>query len=80
MVKQAPNRGGFEVKKKLKQKLAGIIFVSCWFGIYLLAGSLEQHMISSIEYIVYSLVTFVAIGVSGILSGMFTEPDERRTK
>lgn len=61
------------MKKKLKQKLAGIIFVSCWGAIYLLAGSLEQHMISSIEYIIYSLVTFVAIGVSGILSGMFTE-------
>ena len=75
MVKQAPNRGGFEVKNKIKHKLSAVVAISYWFGIYLLTGSFEQQYISGVEYIVYSLVTFVALGVSGFLGGMLTIPD-----
>lgn len=68
------------MKKKIKQKLSAVIFTACWFGIYLLTAGFEQLYISTAQYIVYSLVTFIVLGISGVLSGMFTAPDERRTK
>lgn len=68
------------MKKKLKEIIFSTVFVACWFGIYLLTASFEQFYISAAEYIVYSLLTFVVLGISGALNGMFTAPDERRTK
>ena len=78
MVKRAPNGGGFEVKKKLKEKIFSAVFVACWFGIYLLTASFEQFYITAFEYIIYSLITFIALGVSGALSGLLTKPDYNR--
>lgn len=62
---------------KLKKKLLTVVFVLSWFAIYALTGSFEQFRISAAEYIVYCAVAFVAIGISGTLTGLLNFNVER---
>ena len=66
--------------RKVKNKILPVVFLLSWFAIFALTGSFEQFRISAVEYIVYCAVAFIAIGVSGFLSGMFTLPDDGRSK
>lgn len=62
---------------KLKKKLLTIVFVLSWFAIYALTGSFEQFRISVFEHIVYCAVAFVAIGISGAITGLLNFNVER---
>lgn len=66
--------------KKGINKILAAVFVFSWFAILAIAGSMEQAYISLTQGIVYCIVAFVALGVSGFLSGMLTVPDERSRK
>lgn len=63
--------------KKLKNKLLTAVFVLSWFAIFALTGSFEQFRISAFEYIVYCAVAFVAIGISGVITGLLNFNVER---
>ena len=77
MVKRAPNGGGFEVKKKIIKRVLEVVFFGAMFAVSCTAGSLEQGYIGIGETIVYVSIAFIALGVSGFLSGMLTLPDKR---
>lgn len=62
---------------KLKKKLLTVVFVLSWFAIYALTGRFEQFRISAVEYIVYCAVAFVAIGISGVITGLLNFNVER---
>ncbi len=62
---------------KLKKKLLTVVFVLSWFAIFALTGSFEQFRISAVEYIVYCAVAFVAIGISGAITGLLNFNVER---
>lgn len=62
---------------KLKKKLLTVVFVLSWFAIFALTGSFEQFRISAVEYIVYCAVAFVAIGISGTITGLLNFGVER---
>lgn len=62
---------------KLKKKLLTVVFVLSLFAIYALTGSFEQFRISAVEYIVYCAVAFVAIGISGVITGLLNFNVER---
>lgn len=62
---------------KLKKKLLTVVFALSWFAIYALTGSFEQFRISAFEYIVYCAVAFVAIGISGAITGLLNFNVER---
>lgn len=65
---------------KLKNKLLPGIFTISWIAVLALTGNFEQCRISAVEYIVYCTVAFIAIGVSGFMSGLLTLPDSERRK
>ncbi len=62
---------------KLKKKLLTVVFVLSLFAIFALTGSFEQLRISAFEYIVYCTAAFVAIGISGAITGLLNFNVER---
>lgn len=64
----------------MKHKILIVIFVLSWFAVFFIAGSLDQYIISVGQAVVYFIIIFMAMGISGFLSGMLTLPDKHNKK
>ena len=51
---------------KKSKKLAEFLFITCLVALLTLTGACEQGSISVGEYIVYSVITFIALLWSGV--------------
>lgn len=51
---------------KKSKKLAEFLFIACLVALLTLTGACEQGSISVGEYIVYSVITFIALLWSGV--------------
>lgn len=58
----------------MKRKILTVIFLLSWFAIFCITGSLDQYIISVEQAVAYSVITFAALGISGVLSGLLTIP------
>ncbi len=58
----------------MKRKILTVIFLLSWLAIFCITGSLDQYIISVEQAIAYSVITFAALGISGVLSGLLTIP------
>ena len=58
----------------MKRKILTLIFILSWFAVFFIAGSLDQYIISVEQAVAYSVITFAALGISGVLSGLLTIP------
>lgn len=58
----------------MKRKILTVIFLLSWFAIFCITGSLDQYIISFEQAVAYSVITFAALGISGVLSGLLTIP------
>lgn len=67
-------------RKNIIKQVLSVVFLLSGFAILALTGSFEQLRITAVEYIIYCAIAFIALGVSGFLSGMLTVPDERSRK
>lgn len=63
----------------MKHKVMTLIFVLSWFAVFCIAGGLDQYIISVGQAVVYSVIVFAAMGISGFLSGLLTlsEPPDK---
>ena len=52
--------------KKFKTNLAGVVFVACLIGMFLLTSTYEQDGITTKEYITYSAITLAVFLWSGV--------------
>lgn len=68
------------MKKKIVKGVLEVVFFVALFAVFCISGSLEQGYINTGETIVYVSIAFIALGVSGFLSGLLTLPDYRRPK
>lgn len=62
----------------MKKKIAVAVFVVAWFSIFCIAGNVEQNYISLFDGFVYAMVAFVAIGISGAISGLLNFDIDKR--
>lgn len=62
------------MKKHLCKNVLSAVFFLSWFAIFCIAGSLDQYIISVEQAVAYSVITFAALGISGVLSGLLTIP------
>lgn len=60
----------------MKRKILSLIFILSWFAVFFIAGSLDQYIISVRQAVGYSVIVFVAMGISGFLSGLLAFPKQ----
>ena len=62
----------------MKKKIAAVVFMVAWVSVLCIAGNAEQNYISLFDGFVYAMVAFVAIGISGAISGLLNFDIDKR--
>lgn len=60
----------------MKNKVLTAVFLLSWLAVFYIVGGIDQYMISIGQGVVYSLIAFTAMAVSGFLSGLLTLPEK----
>lgn len=64
----------------MKNKILTVIFVLSWFALFAVIGNLEQYTISAEQAVIYCVIVFAAMAISGLMSGLLTLSDDCKRK